>query len=607
MLWKVGTGRPLRKATEGRVPAAIDPTGVDRAATDRVVVGRIVIVEAAVIEVDRFARRLLAESPLPSKLAGNPPLRPLEANSNRLRLVPQLRITLQRIWAEKNGAGRIDRAKTARTGIARVAKRLPQPATVAHARTWLRLQNRLRLAKNVLVEEMTQADAASGVIGLFAKSGPQNRIRSSKEARAVSRTICSIAWPRRNRHGSPSRIEVEGMLLVKCLVTGMRTETACHRPRKLSTISSWERKMPEKMPEKEPPKPTSRAVPVADVVDEVAEPLGIARSTRWHRWSRKRSLMTNRWPRTTMVSDRVWPRHAALRNAVRRLNGQQRIVVVRTEGVLSATGLIAGTGRSDPRKTQPAAPNSALAGTETKALTAHLRGRSGVRVTQRIGPLSVRPFGMKVAGISRVASPLAASPWAVSQPVGAVMRKSKPLVRIAEVAMTDLPAMTEAVAMIAPHVGNPPTGGAMPSKPSPLVGQFRVPIVANATSVRLVGNRPNVVARANRRGPPVQTHLVQMLPVQTLLARIALTATAMTDPLVGIGTSARPAATRLPVQIVARRNAHRETPRAAPNRARHRRPATAGTTMTSNPMTGNRLVPSRRRSTPRLGNTPSPC
>ena len=181
--------------------------------------------------------------------------------------------------------------------------------------------------------------------------------------------------------------------------------------------------------------------------------------------------------------------------------------------------------------------------------------------------------------------------------------------------MTDLPAMTEAVAMIAPRVGNPPTGDAMPSKPSPLVGQLRVPIVANATSVRPVGSRPNVVTRANRRDPLVQTLLVQTLLARTLLARIALTATAMTDPLVGIATTARPAATRLPVQIVARivarivasRNAHRETRRAAPNRARHRRPATAGTTMTSNPMTGNRLVPSRRRSTPRLGNTPSPC
>ena len=417
MLWKVGTGRPLRKATEGRVPAAIDPTGVDRAATDRVVVGRIVIVEAAVIGVDRIAMRLLAESPLPSKLAENPPLRPLAANSNPPRLVPQLRIALQRIGAEKNGAGRIAPAKTARTGIARVAKRLPQPATVAHARTWLRLQNRLRLAKNFLVEEMSHADAASGVIGLFAKSGPQNRIRSSQEARAVSQMICSIAWPRRSRHGSPSRIEVEGMPLVTCLVTGMRTETACHRPRKLSTISSWERKMPEQ----EPPMPTSRAVPVADVVDEVAEPLRIVRSTRSHRWSRKRSLMTNRWPLTTMDSARVWPRHAALRNAVRRLNGQPRIGGGRIEGVL-----IAATVRpalSEPRKTQPAAPSSALAGTETKALTAHLPGRSGVRVTKRIGPLSVRPpemkvVEMKVAGISRVASP-----WAVSQPVGAVMRK----------------------------------------------------------------------------------------------------------------------------------------------------------------------------------------
>lgn len=364
-------------------------------------------------------------------------------------------------------------------------------------------------------------------------------------------------------------------------MTGMTIGIVCRQARLRSTISSREMKT---RPTKGQPIPTVRAVPVADVVDEVAEQLGIARLTKRHRPRRTRDLRTSRCPMTTMASARVWPRRDAARIAACRSNDRQRIVGVRIEAVpIEVTDLLAPTAL---RETRPAEPRHVLAGTETKAPTAqpNLPVRSGVRATQWTGPRIGPPVGMKVAGISQLASP----------PVGVAMRKPRLPARIGEVAMTDLHAMTVVAGMIAPRIGNPRTGVAMKSMPGPLVELLRVLIVAvlNVMTDRPVGSRPNGVARANRRGPRVQT----------LLARTAVTAIEMTGPPVEIAMIALPAVTRLLVQIV-----RRETARVVRNRARLPRPVATGTRKTSNPRNENRLAPSRRRSTPRLGNTPSRC
>ncbi len=126
MRWKVGTGRLLKKAIEGRVPAAIDPTGVDRAETDPIVpvrivpvpivAGRIVIVEVAAIGVEPTATRLPAESPL---------LRQFVANSNQPRLAPPPKIALQRIVVGRTVPAKTDLAMIVPVEIALVGKRLP--------------------------------------------------------------------------------------------------------------------------------------------------------------------------------------------------------------------------------------------------------------------------------------------------------------------------------------------------------------------------------------------------------------------------------------------------------------------------------------------------
>ncbi len=442
----------------------------------------------------------------------------------------------------------------------------------ARARKQLRLRNPWRL------EKIVRVDAASGVIGLFAKSGPRNRIHSSKVALGASRTTSSIAWLRRNRDSSRVRDEGEGMPNV----TGMTIVIVFRQPRLRLMTSSPEMKTRRT---KESPNPIVRAVPVADVVDEVAEQLGIARLTKRHRSRRTRDLRTSHWPMTTMASARVWPHHAAARNAAHRSSDRQRIVGGQNRAVPIEGTDPAARRRTPPRKTPPANPRHVLAGTATKAPTAlpNPPARSGVRATSRIGP----PVGMKVAEISLLGSP----------PHGVEMMKPRLRVRIAEIVTTDQHGMTEAVERIAPRIGNPQTGGAMP-KPGPLAELLRVLIetVANVMTVRPAGSRPNVVAKAKRRDPRTRSP-----PAQALRARTAVTATAMTDLPVVIGMIALPAVTRLPVQIV-----RRETALVARNQARRlRRVATGMRTM---PMRNvDPLAPSHRPWMPRLGNTPSLC
>jgi hypothetical protein len=112
MLWKAGTGRLPRTATEDHDPAATDPTGVVPAVVVR-------IVAAAAIAGDRTARRLHAVSPLPSNHAANQHRSAMNPN----RHAPQRRIVP---------------GKTVPAGTARVVKRLPQTAIVARAKMWLR-------------------------------------------------------------------------------------------------------------------------------------------------------------------------------------------------------------------------------------------------------------------------------------------------------------------------------------------------------------------------------------------------------------------------------------------------------------------------------------
>ena len=172
------------------------------------------IEEAAVIAGDRTARRLLAVSRHLSNHAANrlPPA--LHPN----RLAPQLRSVHAKIGPETIGPAE----------IARAARRLPPPGTVARAKTWLRPRNQLQLVRIVRVDATIRAVVGSGVIDPPVKSGLRNHLRSSKGMREASRTTCLIGWPRRNRDASPSRIGIAGKPRGMSLATGMLIATACH-------------------------------------------------------------------------------------------------------------------------------------------------------------------------------------------------------------------------------------------------------------------------------------------------------------------------------------------------------------------------------------------
>ena len=134
------------------------------------------------------------------------------------RLAPQLRTVHAKIGPETIGPAE----------IARAARRLPPPVTVARAKTWLRPRNQLQLVRIVRVDATIRAVVESGVIDPPVKSGLRNHLRSSKGMREASRTTCLIGWPRRNRDASPSRIGIAGKPRGMSLATGMLIETACH-------------------------------------------------------------------------------------------------------------------------------------------------------------------------------------------------------------------------------------------------------------------------------------------------------------------------------------------------------------------------------------------
>lgn len=284
----------------------------------------------------------------------------------------------------------------------------------------------------------------------------------------------------------------------------------------------------------------------------------------------------------TMASALDWPRHDGIPYAVRPLNDRLRIEEVPIE-----TGPIAATAQPAPKKTQPAVPSSVRAGNAMKAPIAPLES-SEVREMK----WTVPPDGTKVAEISRVVNP----------PVGVAKKKSDPRAQIAEDAMTDPLAMTDPAGMTARLGANRPDGIAMKWRSSHRVELLPEPNAVTVKNVHRVETLPNEVATAiwpDRR--------VRMLRVQT-------GATAMTGLRDVIATIVRPAATivpsavtRLLVRIVVRQNARQETPRVARNRVCHPRLVIRGMRKTSNRKSVNPPAPSRRRSTLRLGNTPSRC